>query len=130
MIQNDIELQDAQERIRLFEQTLAEARKSYSPSNYSAMAEGYLIEIDKLQAEIREYLNPSAEQSVHESSIGFDLPVKAHQVLAKTKEVRSLSTLDEALVYILLQYAKLQDKCAWTLDLGVESESEKERKAS
>jgi hypothetical protein len=57
MIQNDTELQTAQERILLFERILAEARRTYSPSNYQAMAEGYLMEIDRLQAEIREYLS-------------------------------------------------------------------------
>jgi hypothetical protein len=57
MINNDTELQAAQERILLFERTLAEARKTYSSSNYEAMAEGYLTEIDKMRAEIRHYLS-------------------------------------------------------------------------
>ncbi|HXG66728.1 MAG TPA: hypothetical protein VNO70_16625 [Blastocatellia bacterium] len=61
MIQNDAELQATQERILLFERILAEARKTYSPSNYKAMAEGYLMEIDKMQAEIREYLSHQPE---------------------------------------------------------------------
>jgi len=30
---------------------------TYSPSNDAAMAEGYLLEIDKLQADIRAYLS-------------------------------------------------------------------------
>jgi hypothetical protein len=41
----------------LFERILAEARRTYSPSNDAAMAEGYLLEIDKLQADIRAYLS-------------------------------------------------------------------------
>jgi D-serine dehydratase len=57
MIQNDTELQAAQERILRFERFLAEARTTESPSNYIAMAEGYLCEIQKMQAEIREYLS-------------------------------------------------------------------------
>ena len=57
MMQNDAELQATQERILLFERTLAEARRTYSPSNYTAMAEGYLLEIDKMQADIRAYLS-------------------------------------------------------------------------
>jgi hypothetical protein len=61
MIQNDTQLQAAQGRILLFERVLAEARRTYSPSNYQAMAEGYLMEIDKLRAEIREYLSRAAE---------------------------------------------------------------------
>jgi len=61
MIRNDTELQAAQERILLFERILAEARRTYSRSNYKSMAEGYLMEIDKLQAKIREYLSHVAE---------------------------------------------------------------------
>ena len=57
MIRNDSELHATQERILLFERILAEARQTYSPSNYAAMAEGYLLEIDKLQADIRVYLS-------------------------------------------------------------------------
>ena len=57
MIQNDIELQAAQERILLFERILVEARRTYAWANYAAMAEGYLLEIEKLQAEIRVYLS-------------------------------------------------------------------------
>jgi hypothetical protein len=61
MIENDTQLKAAQERILLFERILAEARKTYSPSNYKAMAEGYLTEIDKLQDEIRQYLSRASE---------------------------------------------------------------------
>lgn len=56
MIEDDAAFQVAQGRVLLFERVLAEAHRSYSPSNYKAMAEGYLAEIDKIQAEIREYL--------------------------------------------------------------------------
>jgi hypothetical protein len=62
MIQNDTELQATQERILRFERFLAEARKTESPSNYSAMAEGYFCEIEKRQAEIREYLSRVPER--------------------------------------------------------------------
>ena len=62
MIQNDSELQATQERILLFERILAEARKTYSASNYQAMSEGYLSEIDRLRAEIRDYLSRTPEQ--------------------------------------------------------------------
>jgi D-serine dehydratase len=62
MIQDDTELQAAQEQILRFERFLAEARKTESPSNYGVMAEGYLSEIQKMQAEIREYLNRVPER--------------------------------------------------------------------
>ena len=61
MIQNDRELQATQERILRFERILAEARRTYSRTNYAAMAEGYLMEIEKMQAEIRAYLSCQPE---------------------------------------------------------------------
>jgi D-serine dehydratase len=57
VIRDDTELQATQERILRFERFLAEARKTASSENYRAMAEGYLIEIDRMQAEIRQYLS-------------------------------------------------------------------------
>ena len=62
MIQNDTELQATQERILLFENILAEARKTYLPANYQAMSAGCLTEIERMQAEIRAYLSCTAEQ--------------------------------------------------------------------
>ena len=63
MIKNDTELQATQERIVLFERVLAEARKTYSASNYKAMAEGYLLQIDQMQADIRAYLSQLPDPS-------------------------------------------------------------------
>ncbi len=63
MIQNDNELKATQERILMFERILAEARKTYSESNYKAMAEGYLVEVDQMQAEIRDYLSCTSERA-------------------------------------------------------------------
>jgi hypothetical protein len=63
MIENDDELLAAQERILRFERLLAEARKTYSPANYQAMAEGYLIEIDQMRSEIREFLSGTVAQA-------------------------------------------------------------------
>ena len=57
MIENDTQLKAAQGRILLFERILVEARKTYSPSSYKAMAKGYLTEIERLQAEIFHYLS-------------------------------------------------------------------------
>jgi hypothetical protein len=62
MIQKDTELQAAQERILRLERFLTEARKTEAASNYEAMAGGYLSEIDKIQAEIREYLSRVPER--------------------------------------------------------------------
>lgn len=63
MIPNDTELQATQERILLFEKTLVEARKTYTPASYQAMAEGYLLEIDRMRQEIRAYLSQTVEQT-------------------------------------------------------------------
>jgi hypothetical protein len=60
---HDDELRVAQERILLFEPTLAEARRTYTAVTYTAMSEGYLREIDRLQADIRAYLSTAATPS-------------------------------------------------------------------
>src|SRR5262245_31766161 len=56
MIRNDADLQATQARLLLFERIPAESRRTYSPSNYVAMAEGYVLAIDQLQADMRAYL--------------------------------------------------------------------------
>ena len=55
MIQNDVELQAAQEYVLRFERILAAARKTYAPEAYEAMASSYLAEIARVNAEILEY---------------------------------------------------------------------------
>jgi hypothetical protein len=71
MIRNDAELQATQERVLLFERILAEARRTSTQSNYAAMAEGYWLEIDKLQADIRAYLSyvPDAIETARHPSV-------------------------------------------------------------
>jgi hypothetical protein len=71
MIRNDADLQATQERILLFERILAEARRTYSVSNYAAMAEGYWLVIDKLQADIRAYLSCVPDPIVTASSTSW-----------------------------------------------------------
>ena len=56
-ISNDVQFEATQERILRFECVLAEARRQYTAANYQAMAEGYLLEIDRMRAEIRAYLS-------------------------------------------------------------------------
>jgi hypothetical protein len=56
MIASDVELQAAQEYVLRFERILAAARRTYSPEAYEAMASGYLVEIERVNAEILEYL--------------------------------------------------------------------------
>ena len=63
MIKNDVELQAAQEYVLRFERILATARSTYTPEAYGAMASSYLAEIERVNAEIVEYLRrlPSRE---------------------------------------------------------------------
>jgi hypothetical protein len=63
MMQNDVELQAAQEYALRFERVLAAARKTYTPQAYETMASSYLAEIERVNAEILAYLKhtPSKE---------------------------------------------------------------------
>ena len=62
MIQNDVELQAAQEYVLRFERILAAARKTYAPETYEAMASSYLAEIERVNAEILAYLKHAPSQ--------------------------------------------------------------------
>lgn len=56
MIQNDTELQGTQKRIAYFCQLVAHMRRIESPGNFKYMASGYLAEIEKMHAEVMDYL--------------------------------------------------------------------------
>ena len=57
MISNDHELEMTQERIRRFEQQVAQIRKvETSSENYRMSAAGFLAEIDRMNLEVRDYL--------------------------------------------------------------------------
>ena len=58
MIANDQELQTTLQRIAWFQNQVAQLRKTESnPANYRAAVSGFLAEIDRMQLEVREYLN-------------------------------------------------------------------------
>jgi hypothetical protein len=62
MIQNDVELQTALERITHFQKQVAQLRRvEGDPVAYRLSAGGFLAEIDRMQREVREYftLHPS-----------------------------------------------------------------------
>ena len=63
MIGNDEELQASQEYVLRFERILVAARRTYTTEAYEAMAGSYLMEIERVNAEILEYLRrlPSTE---------------------------------------------------------------------
>jgi hypothetical protein len=62
MIQNDQELEATQERIAFFCRLVANMRKVESPENFRLMASGYLAEIEKMNAEVVEYLSRHASE--------------------------------------------------------------------
>ena len=56
MIQNDQEMECAQERIIYFQRILAQLRVTARPEEFPFVASGYRAEIGKMQNEILEYL--------------------------------------------------------------------------
>lgn len=57
MIANDTELEVTQQRIAYFQRLLAQMRKTARPTEFHAMASGYIAEIEKMQKEVMEYLS-------------------------------------------------------------------------
>lgn len=62
MIHNDAELQGTQERTAFFSCLVANMRQVEKPENFKYMASGYLAEIEKMHAEVREYLRRHASE--------------------------------------------------------------------
>ena len=56
MITNDQELKATQERIAHLQGWLAQIRKNARPGEFEAVTSGYRLEIEKMQAEVLEYL--------------------------------------------------------------------------
>jgi hypothetical protein len=64
MITNDQELAVTQQRIRQFQDLLLRLRRCETRENYALMASAYLLEIDKMNEEVRSYLAyPPASQA-------------------------------------------------------------------
>jgi hypothetical protein len=58
MIKNDQELEAALERSRHFQAQVRHLRKmETNPTNYRLSASGFIVEIDRMQLEVREYLS-------------------------------------------------------------------------
>ena len=64
MIQNDVELQCTQERIAKFESWVAQFRVTTTPAEFKLMAGAYLAEIDKMHAEIMDYLGRHSSEPI------------------------------------------------------------------
>jgi len=57
MIKNDQELQAILQRVAYFQQQVAQLRKVESnPDNYRLSVKGYLVEMDRMQLAVRDYL--------------------------------------------------------------------------
>ncbi len=58
MISSELEFKTTMDRIAWFQNQVAELRrKETNPQNYHASASGFLAEIDRMQLEVREFLN-------------------------------------------------------------------------
>ena len=58
MTHNDQEIETTKERIRYFQQQVERLRQAETnPQNYRLSAGGYLVEIDRMNLEVREYLS-------------------------------------------------------------------------
>lgn len=64
MIRNDIELECTEERIAYFYSLLAQFRISVKPEIYPMMAGGYIAEIEKMHAEVMEYLKQHSSEFI------------------------------------------------------------------
>ena len=56
MIQTEHELAVTQQRIQQFQRLLLQLRHQESAANYALMATAYLLEVDKMNEDIRTYL--------------------------------------------------------------------------
>jgi predicted phosphoribosyltransferase len=56
MITNDQELNATQERIARFQGWLVQMRQTARPDEFEAVGSGYRLEIERMQAEVMEYL--------------------------------------------------------------------------
>lgn len=56
MIENDRELAVTRQRIEQFQDRLAQIRQNADPREFQAMASGYCLEIERMQAEVMDYL--------------------------------------------------------------------------
>jgi hypothetical protein len=56
MIRNDQELAVTRERVAIFEHVLEGLRKTARPEEWPALSSGYLVEIERMQGEILDYL--------------------------------------------------------------------------
>lgn len=64
MIQNDIELKTSQQRIAYFQDLLLQLCVKASAKEFSLVSSGYRAEIEKMQAEVLEYLTRHVSEPI------------------------------------------------------------------
>jgi hypothetical protein len=64
MIRNDEQLKKAKEAVKNLELILEKARKVHSPSEYKAMSEPVLLELQQRESEILQYLSLTESQVI------------------------------------------------------------------
>ena len=64
MIHNDKELKTSQQRIAYFQDILLQLRVKATPEEFSLVSSGYRAEIEKMQAEVLEYLTRHAYEPI------------------------------------------------------------------
>jgi hypothetical protein len=70
MIANNSDLEVTQQRIAYFQRLLEKIRSNATPGQFEPMASGYRLEIEKMQAEVMDYLlrpiaGEAEEQAAH-----------------------------------------------------------------
>jgi hypothetical protein len=68
LIQNDVELEGTKERIAYFQRLLSQLRVTASPQEFPLVASGYRAEIERMQAEVLDYLTRHASETVPASA--------------------------------------------------------------
>ena len=70
MIQNDKELKVSQERIAYFQNLLLQLRVQATPEEFSLVSSGYRMEIEKMQAEVLDYLTRYVGERIQAENTG------------------------------------------------------------
>lgn len=69
MIHDDKALKTSQQRITYFQNLLLQLRVKATPEEFSLVSSGYRAEIEKMQAEVLEYLTRHADELVETKEI-------------------------------------------------------------
>ena len=70
MIKSDQQLQATQERIQQFQRWLVSIRQTARPDEFDAVTSGYRLEIERMQAEVLEYLLRPLRHDTPETRVG------------------------------------------------------------